>query len=118
MKAIEKRKLGYFALEGQVGQHIKYVTETRTETGRKIVAVVERWIKPFELRYGSRSVDYPFTYIELLIDNNGKGAGSLIGAARVKINKKHKNMPNFENFGAYPAKLIGVHSDDKKTDAE
>ncbi len=118
MKAIEKCKLGYFAFEGQVGQDIKYVTETRTETGRKIIIVFERWIEPFELRYGSNSVDYPFTYIELFIDDNGIGAGSLISAARVKVDKKYKNMPNFENFGAYPAKLIGVHSDNKKTDAE
>jgi hypothetical protein len=118
LKAIEKRRLGYFSVEGHAGQNINYVTETRTEAGRKIVVVFERWIAPFEVRYGSDSVNYPLTYIELLIDDNGEGAGSMIQAARVKADKKHKNMPDFENFGASPAKLIGVREEIGKMEAE
>ena len=107
-EAIEKQNLGYFALENQVGQTLKYVTADKTASGTKIVAVFERWIEPFELRTGSISTDYPFTFVELFIDNDGNGSGTIIGAARVKIDEKKPNSLGFEDFGAYPAKLIGI----------
>lgn len=113
-KAIEKQDLGYFALDGQTGQTLKFVTETKTDSGTKIVAVFDRWLQPFELRYGTRSTDYPFTYIELFFDNNGKGSGMAIGAAQVRVDKKNPNSLEFENFGALPAKLIGVQMSKKE----
>jgi hypothetical protein len=114
-EAIEKQDLGYFALDGQIGQNLKFVTETKTDEGTKIVAVFERWLQPFELRYGTRSTDYPFTYIEIFIDNNGKGSGMAIGAARLQIDKNNPNSLEFENFGTFPAKLIGVQMSNKNS---
>ena len=108
MKAIGKQKLGYFAFEGQLGRDLNYVQETDTEDGRKVVILFERWLKMFEVRNGTRSEDYPFTYIELFIDNNGKGQGSMIGAAKASIDKRHPGTLEVENFGTFPAKLMGV----------
>ena len=108
MKAIGKQKLGYFSFEGQLGRDLNYVQETDTDDGRKIVVLFERWLKMFEVRNGTRSEDYPFTYIELFIDNNGKGEGSMIGAAKVSMDKKHLGTLDIENFGTFPAKLMGV----------
>jgi hypothetical protein len=107
-KAINKQDLGYFALNGQTGQTLKYVTQTKTDEGTKIVAVFERWLQPFEVRFGTRSTDYPFTYIELVFNEKEEGSGMIIGAARVQIDKKNPGSLDFENFGAFPAKLIGV----------
>lgn len=108
MKAIGKQKLGYFAFDGQLGRDLNYVQETDTEDGRKIVILFERWLKMFEVRNGTRSEDYPFTYIELFIDSNGKGQGSMIGAAKVSMDKRHEGTLDVENFGTFPAKLMGV----------
>jgi len=108
MKAIGKIKLGYFAFEGQVGRDLNFVQETETEDGRKITVLFERWLKMFEVRNGTRSEDYPFTYVELFINDKGKGEGSLIGAARVYIDKRHTGTLDVENFGTYPARLMGV----------
>jgi hypothetical protein len=108
MKAIGKQKLGFFSFEGQVGRDLNFVQETDTEDGRKIVVLFERWLKMFEVRNGTRSEDYPFTYLELYVDNNGKGEGSLIGAARVYMDKRHPGTLDVENFGTYPARLMGV----------
>lgn len=107
-KAIEKQDLGYFALDGDVGQTLRYVRETKTSDGMKLVAVFERWLKPFEIRYGTRSSDYPFTYIEIFTDNEGRSNGFAIGAARVQTVKNDPTAIEFENFGALPAKLLGV----------
>jgi hypothetical protein len=108
MKAVGKQKLGYFSFEGQLGRDLNYVQETDTEDGRKIVILFERWLKMFAVRNGTRSEDYPFTYIELFIDSNGKGGGSMIGAAKVSMDQKHPGTLDVENFGTFPAKLMGV----------
>ena len=108
MKAIKNRKLGSFAFDGQVGRDLNFIVETQTENGRKITILFERWLQMFEVRYGTRSQDYPFAYIELFINDNGKGEGSLIGLAKVSFDNKNPNNLDIENFGTYPAKLMGV----------
>ena len=108
MKAIGKDQLGFLAFEGQVGRDLNFVQETDTADGRKIVVLFERWLKMFEVRNGTRSEDYPFTYIELYIKDNGRGEGSMIGAAKVSMDKQHPGTLDVENFGTYPAKLMGV----------
>jgi hypothetical protein len=108
MKTIKNRKLGFFAFEGQVGRDLNFILETQTENGRKITILFERWLQMFEVRYGTRSQDYPFSYIELFINDNGKGEGSLIGLAKVSFDKKNPDNLDIENFGTYPAKLMGV----------
>jgi hypothetical protein len=107
-KAISKEKLGYFAVSGQLGRNLNFVRESAGDGGRRITILFERWLNMFEVRYGTRSEDYPFTYIELYIDKNGKGEGTLIPAARVNFDKKQQNQLNVENFGIYPARLAGV----------
>jgi hypothetical protein len=108
LKAIGRNKLGSFAFDGQTGRDLNFVQESQTGNGRKITILSERWLNMFELRYGTRSQDYPFTYIELFINDNGKGEGSLIGLAKVYFDKENANTLEIENFGAYPAKLMGV----------
>ena len=108
LRAIHKEDLGQFAVEGNVGRKINAVREHRTEHGRKITLVFERWLRMFELRYGTRSEDYPFSYAELYIDDDGKGEGSIIPAARIYFDKKEQNTVAIENFGIYPARLANV----------
>jgi len=109
MKELHGKRLGYFSMGSQLGRDLNFVQETPTaDGGRRIVILFERWMNTFELRYGTRSEDYPFTYIELTIDRNGKGQGTLIPAARITFDKKHGNQIDVENFGIYPARLAGV----------
>jgi len=108
MKAIKIKKLGFFAFDGQVGRDLNFILETQTENGRKITILFDRWLEMFEVRYGSRSQDYPLAYIELFINDNRKGEGSLIGLAKVSFDKENRNNLDIENFGTYPAKLMGV----------
>jgi hypothetical protein len=109
MKELHGKKLGYFSMGAQLGRDLNFVQETPTaEGGRRIVALFERWMNTFELRHGTRSQDYPFTYLELTLDRSGKGQGTLIPAARISFDKKHGNQIEIENFGIYPARLAGV----------
>lgn len=108
LKAIRKQKLGRFSVDGNVGRDINVVREHSTENGRKITMVFERWLEMFEVRYGTRSENYPFTYIEMYIGDNGKGEGTLIPAARIYFDKKEANTIAIENFGIYPARLSNI----------
>lgn len=109
MKELHGKKLGYFSMGAQLGRDLNFVQEMPTaDGGKRIVVLFERWMNTFELRYGTRSQDYPFTYIELTLDRSGKGQGTLIPAARIYFDKKHGNQIDVENFGIYPAQLAGV----------
>lgn len=106
MRAIGKDKRGTLQIGTQIARDINAVWVTEEEEGRKITVLFERWLGFWELRRGARSVDYPFTYLELYIDDTGKGEGMLIPAARVRY--KSGNTIEVENFGIYPAHLTNV----------
>ncbi len=109
LKELQGKKLGRFSLGAQLGRDLNFVNETATANGgRRITILFERWMNLFELRSGARSEDYPFTYIELILDASGKGEGTFIPAARIYFDKKRGNELEVENFGIYPARLTGV----------
>ena len=106
LKAIAREKKGTFALDGQISHDINTVRIHQKPTGRIYTIVFERWLSFFEARYGTRSEDYPFTYIELFIDETKGLGGTLLPAAKIRFNKQ--NAIEIENFGTYPAQLMGV----------
>ena len=89
----------------------------QAEGKRRIIAVFERWIRTWDARGGYRSEDYPFAVVEIFFDAEGKGTGTFIGAAQVKIvrdNKTEQLKLEIENFGSFPAKITGVTRRGKK----
>ena len=76
--------------------------------GMKLTVFYERNINFYELRYGTRSQDYRIGYAELFLDRNGRGQGTLIAAARLRL--KDGNTWEVEDFGTFPARLMGLRS--------
>ena len=107
MKAINDEKRGTLQIDGQVGRDINAVWfSTDEEEGRKLMILFERWVGFGEVRRGARSLDYPFTYLEIYLDDKGKGEGSMIPAARIR--HKRGQTIEVENFGIYPARLTNI----------
>ena len=107
MKALSKEKSGTLQIGTRLARDVQAVWITQTDEGRKICALSERWLGFGELRRGARSVDYPLTYLEIFIEEDGgKSEGSLIPAARVR--SKGGNNIEIENFGIYPARLTNI----------
>jgi hypothetical protein len=106
LNTIAKEKKGTFSLDGQLGHDINTVRAHQNPTGHTYTIVFERWLSFFEARYGTRSEDYPFTYIELFVDETKGMGGTLLPAAKIRFNKQ--NVIEIENFGIYPAQLMGV----------
>src|SRR5262245_19699044 len=106
LRAISKEKCGVMQVGSSIGRDINVVRVTETEEGeRKIDLLFERWLEFFEVRRGTRSRDYPFTYLELYVDQKGRMEGTMIPAARIRF--KGENTVEIENFAAYPARVIG-----------
>jgi hypothetical protein len=105
-RAVDKGKRGTIQIGSGLSRDLNAVWVTQTEEGRKISAIAERWLGFGELRRGARSVDYPFTYIELWVEEDGDVEGSLFPAARIRY--KGDKTIEVENFGIYPARLVNV----------
>jgi hypothetical protein len=119
LEAVRKDELGYFAIGGNLSQRINVVRESTADGKLRIFAAFERWMHFAELRGGYRSVDYPFGVIELFIDpKTGKGEGTYIAAAHIRWREDKKtggDRVEIENFATFPARLMGVAEQGRKT---
>ena len=105
LQAISGRKLGTFTLEGTPPHDLNFVQVRPQEKGHSITALSERWVHVFELSNATKLKDYPFTYIQLFINDDGKGEGSLVTAAKINLND---DIADVQEFGSFPAHLEGV----------
>jgi len=111
LKAIRNNNLGYIAATGQTRRDLLVVREGQIEGNRRIIAVFERWQRFYEVRGGYRSTDYPYSIIEIVFDQKGRGTGTFVGLAqvRMRLDKKTEQWRlEIENFGSFPAKVMGV----------
>jgi len=111
MKAIRKNNLGFIAATGHTRRDLLVIREAQVNGKRRIIAAFERWLGFYELRAGNRSLDYPFSIIEIYFDEKGRGTGTFIGLAQVKIARDKKTEQlrlELESFGSFPAKVMGV----------
>ena len=111
-EAIRNNDLGHFSLGSSLGQRLNAVVVDTVEGKTRVRAVFERWIGFGELREGYRSVDYPFSYVEIIIDpRTGKGDGTFIPAAQIRFKNGKAGAAGtveIEDFGTFPGRLLGV----------
>lgn len=117
LSAIQKNNLGSFSINNGLSRNLNFIRETEEDGKTKIFVVFERWLQFAEVRNGYRSMDYPFSVLELVVDpKTGKGEGTFIAAARIRwVNdsKKGTQYVEIENFATYPAKLVNVKMSNK-----
>ena len=78
------------------------------EGGTKLTVFYERNVSFSELRYGARSEDYRIGYAEIFLDRRGRGEGTFIPAARIRL--RGENTWEVEDFGVFPARLMGLRA--------
>jgi len=69
------------------------------------VLATDRPIGFWEARNQPRSFDYPFTVIQMQIDRNGEGTGTLSYATRIRV---VKDTIELENFATSPVMLTKI----------
>ena len=87
-RALEKENVGQLSPAGRVGVPIA-IARKLTDGNKTVIRIVTaRNLSFVELRYSGRSVDYPFTILQLELDETGKGTGTAIAFAKIRFNKK------------------------------
>ena len=107
--AMEKLDVGQLSPIGRVGTPIAIARKLKVGDKTLIRVLTARNLSFVELHYSGRSVDYPYTFLELTLDKDGKGTGTAIGAAKIRFNKKNNTyeIESLEHGTAYN-KLMNV----------
>jgi hypothetical protein len=113
----EKGRLRFPNLAGpdpnnlRLGWDVRYAWQTPLpEGGTRIVVALDRYMSFREVRNQPRSVDYPFTLIEIHLDRDGQGEGKLAYATKITFDKQ-KNTVELENFASEPVRLTTVKAE-------
>jgi hypothetical protein len=96
-------------LNARLGWDLRYAaTEPLPEGGRKIVLLTDRPIGFREAVNRPRTIDYPFTLIEMRVDRDGEGQGKMSVAAKISFDSG-KKVIELENYTSEPVRLQNVH---------
>jgi hypothetical protein len=91
-----------------LGHDIRYAWQTPLpEGGRRIILVTDRYIGFQEARNQPRTIDYPFTLMEIRVDKEGKGEGKAAVATKISFDKGKKQI-ELENYSSEPVRLNEV----------
>jgi hypothetical protein len=74
------------------------------------VLITDRYISFWEAANRPRSIDYPFTLIELHLDGHGTGEGKMLIAAKIEADPESRLIV-LENYGAQPVMLNHVRGE-------
>ena len=100
--------VGRLSGTGTVGYDIRFARRApQASGGARVVLATDRWISFPEAATGGRSLDYPFTIIELTLGPDGKGQGTMSFATQISWNER-LNLLTLENYESQPIKLQGV----------
>jgi hypothetical protein len=100
--------IGRIRTPGQLGWDLHYAHQvTGEDGGRRIFLATDRPISIWEAVNRPRTIDYPFTFIELRVDNHGDGTGKLSLATKV-IASEDGRFVHLENWDTQPIALSEV----------
>lgn len=108
LSALQKMPVvGYLTTPGSLRYDLHYARQTPLpEGGQRIVLGTDRYIGSWEAANRPRTIDYPFTVIELQVDKDGHGVGK--ASIYTKITATPEGNIELENFANQPVSLNEV----------
>ena len=101
-------RVGSIALPGETGWRLRYANKVRGEDGGwQIVLLTDRKIEFREAAERPRSINYPFTLIEMHVDDEGSGEGRASVATKITWDEKTRTL-ELENYTSDPVRLMQV----------
>ncbi len=105
---MDVKPVGSIQTPGNLAYDLRYARRTALpEGGERIVFVTDRRIGTWEAFNDARTVDYPFTVIELHLNRDGEGEGKMSLATRITADKEN-NIVVLENWDLQPVLLTNV----------
>jgi hypothetical protein len=105
LTALQKMPKADFIRGSQtLGWDLRYAWQSELEDGgRRVVLGTDRPIGFREARNQPRSMDYPFTIVEIQFDKNDKGVGKILAGTKIFIDKNNNIV--LENYGQQPIRF-------------
>ena len=102
----DAKSTGSIGTPQQLPYDLRYARQYPLEGGgRRVILMTDRPMSVFERFSASRTRDYPLTWIELKLDAEGQGEGSMFLAARLRL---IGDVLGIEDYANQPAKLAEV----------
>ncbi|HEU5257612.1 MAG TPA: hypothetical protein VFU28_16575 [Vicinamibacterales bacterium] len=108
LKQLQKNKpVGRIRTPDSLGYDLRYAQQTPLpDGGRMIVIATDRPIGFWEATHQPRSIEYPFTVIQMKLDRDGNGSGTLSYATRIVAHEN--NVIELEDFATQPIMLNNI----------
>jgi hypothetical protein len=104
----DQKSVGTIRTPDSLGYDLRYAyQEPGEDGGRRVVIATDRPIGFWEARNQPRSIDYPFTVIQMEIGKDGEGKGTLSIATKVM---QRGNVIVLENFATSPVMLTRIEA--------
>ena len=101
-------RIGYFRTPNSIGYDIRFARKYKGEDGGDVITMMtDRYIGFWEAANRPRTVDYPFTLIEIRIGPDGTGEGKMSIATKVTYDKKNNTIV-LEDYKSQPVILNQV----------
>ena len=108
-------RVGYIRTPDSVGYDLHYARKERAdEGGERVVIMTDRYISFWEAVNRPRTIDYPFTFIEMRIGSNGRGEGKMSLFTKISYEKRKKQIV-LENYASQPVMLTEVRREAPRT---
>lgn len=102
--------IGRLSTPGNLGYEIRFAHAMPGEDGgRRIVVATDRRISLWEARNQPRTIEYPFTVLELRVNAEGRGEGKAAIFTKIDVDKRN-NTIILEDFANQPVQLLSVRS--------
>jgi hypothetical protein len=114
LEALQKVKprTGFIRTPNSLGWDLRYARENMLADGtRQIVIATDKPVSFLAAASGSRSMDYPFSFVEMRMKPNDKGEGRLLAATAVDVKNGRLEL---ENYGQEPVRLTTITQEVKK----
>jgi len=104
----DTKPVGYFKLPTRLSYDLRFARQTALDDGgTRIVILTDRPISAEEARTQARTMDYPFTLVEIHLKKDGTGSGKLSLATKIELDKE-KNSVVLENWDTEPVRLTNL----------
>lgn len=108
----DMKSVGTIRTPDSLAYDLRYAHQRPGEDGgRQIVLATDRPIGFWEAVHQPRTIQYPFTVIQMQIGTDGKGKGTLSYATKIVA---HNNVVELENFSTQPVMLTEIKSQKSK----
>jgi hypothetical protein len=111
----DMRPTGHFGAPGNLSWDLRFARKVpMPDGGERVVVATDRRIGFWEQSHQTRTLDYPFTIIELRLNAEGEGEGKMSLATKVILDEE-RNTVTLENWQLQPVLLTNVKREAVRT---